>query len=94
MDTNQSAEPGQPLPPALACRHAPGEGSIETCGYLRAVHRMRAWTERAEAAHRAGDGHRLLQGELSVLYGEICAAQDACPDYAALVTTREVLLRH
>jgi hypothetical protein len=94
MVTNQSAEPGQSLPPALACRHAPGEGSIETCAYLRAVHRVRAWADRAETAHRVGVGSRLLQGELSVLYGDVCAAQDACPDYAALVETRDALLQH
>jgi hypothetical protein len=85
MYTNQAAEPGQFRPPDLSCNHAPGEGHSETCTYLRALDRVRAWADRAEQAHREGKNNRMLLSELWMIYAETSTAHDLCPDHAALV---------
>lgn len=84
MYTNQSADPAQLHLPPLACRHAPGEASAETCTYLRVIERVRAWTDRAEQAQRDGRSQRLLLGELFLLFAEAQTAHDLCPDHVAV----------
>jgi hypothetical protein len=83
MQTNQTADPSQAILPPLACAHAPGESTAQTCAYLRAVARVRGWTERAEQAQREGADQQPLLGELYVLFAEVQAAHDLCPDHVA-----------
>lgn len=85
MYTNQSADPAQLQLPPLACHHAPGEGTAETCAYLRVIERVRAWADRAELAQHEGRSHRLLLGELFLLFAEAQGTHDLCPDHVALV---------
>jgi hypothetical protein len=87
VHTNQSADPGLLYLPELACQHAPGEGTAQTCTYLRTVERVREWAERAEQTHRAGQSRRYDLGELWLLFAEVQGAHDACPDHVALVET-------
>lgn len=81
MQTNQSSDPSQTLLPPLACQHAVAEGSIETCAYLRTIERVRMWVERATQAYRDGDNQQPLLGELFLLFAEVQAAYDLCPDH-------------
>lgn len=84
--------------PELACQHAPGEGSAQSCAFLRAVLRVRAWADRAERAYHsrtdhtradhAGFDHSALDGELWLLVGEVQSAYHRCPDHSALVESR------
>ncbi len=87
MHTNQSADPELLQLPELACQHAPGEGSAETCTYLRMIERVRAWADRAEQAHQAGLGRGLFVGELWLLFADVQSAHDACPTHVALIET-------
>jgi hypothetical protein len=87
VHTNQSVDPELLQLPELACRHAPGEGSAETCTYMRMIERVRAWADRAEQAHHTGSRRGLFVGELWLLFADVQAAHDACPTYAALIET-------
>ncbi len=87
MHTNQSADPEHLQLPELACRHAPGEGSAETCTYLRMIERVRAWADRAEQAHHVGSRRGLFVGELWLLFADVQSAHDACPTHVALIET-------
>lgn len=83
MQTNQSADPSQVILPPLACAHAPGDSSTQNCAYLRAVARVRGWTERAAQAQRDGVDQQPLLGELYVLFAEVQTAHNFCPDHVA-----------
>jgi len=85
MHTNQAADPTNPWPPDLACRHAPGEASEDTCAYMRTIERVRAWADRAEQAHRDGRADSRHLGELWLIFAEASTAHELCPDHAALV---------
>lgn len=84
MHTNQSADLEASRPPELCCQHAPGAATLENCAYLRALERLRAWTERAGDGHREGTSDRRIIGELWLLQAEVSAALDRCPNTAAL----------
>jgi hypothetical protein len=74
--------------PELACRHEPGEGSAQSCAYVRAVQRVRAWAERAEHPVCAHRGRSPLDGELWLLFAEVQTAYDRCPDHIAVFELR------
>lgn len=88
MYTNQSATPEHTRAPELMCCHTPGDGVEETCAYLRALQRLRAWTTRAEEAQRAKATERKAINELWLLVAEVSTAHDQCPDHQALVAAR------
>lgn len=83
MYTNQDAAPTQ-TESLQACTHAPGAAELDSCRYLRALAMLRAWTERAEEAHRRDDCRRERLGELWVLQGQLSYALDHCPNHTAL----------
>lgn len=80
MFTNQAADPNDPLPPDLRCHHSPGAAEYDTCPYLRALARLRTWSDRAESVHRHGAPERALISELSLIYAEIASTLDRCPN--------------
>ncbi len=49
----------------------------------RAVARVREWAECAGQAQREGADQRPLLGDLYVLFAEVQAAHDLCPDHVA-----------
>lgn len=94
VQTNQTADPQMPQLPELACTHAPGEASAQTCAFLRGIERVRAWADRAEHAHRSRRARperaerAPLDGELWLLFAEVQGAYDRCPDHVALAQVR------
>jgi hypothetical protein len=84
MLTNQSADLGISEQPELCCSHAPGGATVGNCAYLRALERLRAWTDRASQEHQAGNSDRRLIGELWMLQAEVSSALDRCPNVTAL----------
>jgi hypothetical protein len=79
MQTNQTAVLGDPRVAVLRCHHASGEACHETCAYLRALERLRAWIDRAEGAHARGVVRRSSIGELWLLMAEVSTAVEHCP---------------
>jgi hypothetical protein len=80
MQTNQTAVLSDPRTAQLQCRHACGEACQETCAYLRALERLRAWIVRAERAHLHGEVRRPAIGELWLLMAEVSTAWEYCPN--------------
>lgn len=80
MMTNQSAVPEHFRPEEARCEHAPGCAEETNCAYLRALGRLRAWTNHAEAAHRQGLDERRVIGDLWRIQAELACALDRCPN--------------
>lgn len=80
MITNQSAVPEHFRSEDGVCSHAPGCADEANCAYARGLGRLRAWLERAEAAHRSGEDERRMIGELWQIQAELSCALDRCPN--------------
>jgi hypothetical protein len=79
MYTNQDASPHQTRA-EHTCTHASWAATPDTCAYLRLLHEVCLWVERAEAGHRAGDPGRAQLGALWLLQARLSYALDACPN--------------
>lgn len=95
MYTNQAIDLDDVRVPGLRCHHAPGEATPENCAYLRAVERVRSWAERAEDSLNMGqnagasDQRQRQLSELWLLFADVSAAHDLCPNtVAALPASR------